>query len=293
MGFRTALYSFFHRDTKVLPSNNTNNSCRTDLGCFNEKVTGDAVLNPVAFADAKQAMSKPITAQFSGQECEKPQIKIGTPIDLGIPVKKWFGIPHITTLSSPILEQLRNLTGSNSIPVSQEIQLEHLKKGTLRMLPFQKLWDAWLIYDPINLQLAINPKNEIVGFFGSPIPVNRMVSNKILNSKKLALKIEPGLKEALQDSRTRVYLNTMLCVDEKYRGLGLAGRMEKATEEFILEKVTRQDPAARIVLIITHEADNVASARAHDKLGYQSLGIYVNPKYSNIKLSIRAKVLNA
>jgi RimJ/RimL family protein N-acetyltransferase len=85
----------------------------------------------------------------------------------------------------------------------------------------------------------------------------------------------------------------MLCVDEKYRGLGLAGRMEKATEEFILEKVTRQDPAARIVLIITHEADNVASARAHDKLGYQSLGTYVNPKYSNIKLSIRAKVLNA
>jgi hypothetical protein len=155
-------------------------------------------------------MSKPITAQFSGQECEKPQIKIGTPIDLGIPVKKWFGIPHITTLSSPILEQLRNLTGSNSIPVSQEIQLEHLKKGTLRMLPFQKLWDAWVIYDPTDLQLAINPKNEIVGFFGSPIPVNRMVSNKILNSKKLALEIEPGLKEALSIPPNIKHLNYLL-----------------------------------------------------------------------------------
>jgi hypothetical protein len=122
MGFRTAFYSFLHRGTKVQPSNNTNNtnnsynSYRTDLSCFNGTVTGDTVLNPVAFADAKQAMSKPVTAQFSGQECEKPQIKIGTPIDLGIPVKKWFGIPHITTLSSPILEQLRNLTGSMSIP---------------------------------------------------------------------------------------------------------------------------------------------------------------------------------
>ena len=292
MGFRTAFYSFLHGGTEVKPSNNTNNSCR-DINSFNETVTADTVLNPVAFPDAKQAMSKPVTAQFSGQECEKQQIKIGTPVDLGIPVKKWFGIPYIKTLSRPILEQLRNLAGSNSIPVSQEIQLEDLKKGTLRMLPLQKLWDAWVIYDPTDLQLAINPENEIVGFFGSPIPVNRMVSNKILNSKKLALEIEPSLKEALQDSRTRVYLNTMLCVDEKYRGLGLAGRMEKATEEFILEKVTRQDPAARIDLIITHDADNVASARVHDKLGYQRLGTYVNPKYSNIKLSIRAKVLNA
>ena len=92
MGFRTAFYSFLHGGTEVKPSNNTNNSCRTDLNSFNETVTWDTVLNPVAFPDAKQAMSKPVTAQFSGQECEKQQIKIGTPVDLGIPVKKWFGI---------------------------------------------------------------------------------------------------------------------------------------------------------------------------------------------------------
>jgi len=255
-----------------------------------------SAINPVASTiSAREAMASQVFLATQGlkQEGENQQIRIGTPADLGIPIKKWFGIPHITTLYEPSLKQLRSLVDSNSIPLSEKITSEDLAKGTLRTLPFQKWWDAWVMYDPRDLQLAVNPKNEIIGFFSSPIPVNRAVANKILNSKKLALDIKPDLKEVLQDLKTRVYLNRDLLVDEEYRGLGLAGKMKMASEEFLIKQARQKDPEAKVILITTHESDNKASARAQDKLGYARLGEHISPLFQNIRLAIRAKILNS
>jgi len=128
-------------------------------------------------------------------------IQFGTPKDLGATREEY-------------LPKVRQLYRENARGLFARLSDEELAQGTLRKIPFFRFFDERVQYQPDMLQLAKDEDEGIVGFFGSPLDAPTGLVKWYLNKldKEGGVEKVPGLKEALDDEDTIVYINTSLCV---------------------------------------------------------------------------------
>lgn len=219
-------------------------------------------------------------------------IQFGTPKDLGM-------------TREVFLPEVRRLYNNNARGLLTKLSDEELAQGTLRNIPFFKFFDERLQYQPDMLQLAKDEEKGIVGFFGSPVDAPTVLVKWYFNKldKEGGVEKVPGLKEAIDDEDTIIYVNTSLCVDKNFRKRGIARELKSRSEEHLKKKhsslgnsllrsIHGKNKPKKLVLITGHESGNNASSKTQDSLGYHKVFDYKSPWPLKLKFTIRAKVID-
>lgn len=219
-------------------------------------------------------------------------VQFGTPKELGVSRDEY-------------LPRTRQLYKDNARGLLTKLSDEELAQGTLRKIPFFKFFDERVQYQPDMLQLAKDEEKGIVGFFGSPIDAPTGLVKWYLNKldKEGGIEKVLGLKEALDDEDTIVYINTSLCVDKDFRKRGIAKELKNKSEnklkakhsslaDQLLRGINGKKGPRKLVLITGHESNNEASSKTQDARGYYKVFDYKYPWPFPLKFTIRAKVID-
>lgn len=215
-------------------------------------------------------------------ETNNQNIVIGLPTELGLKPSEY-------------LPKLRNLYNSNSRGLLERLSDQELANGVLRRIPFFRFFDTVVQYQPEALHIAQDTSNGIVGFLGSPVVLPLKIFNLYIQRRMKKEEIDkiPGLRQAMEDTSTQVYINTTLCVDKNYRKQGIAKALKTRAEERLKKKHSQLSPgqSPKIILLTMHETNNNASSTTHDSLGYHKLFDYKFPWPFKLSFTARVKVI--
>jgi hypothetical protein len=186
------------------------------------------------------------------------QLRIGTPSELRI--KKSIYIPAI-----------RKIFSENS---------------EFKRYPLISFLYEWLQFKEDLIQLVIDEKQRVCGFFGSPIKLPLFLFKLIITLKKNEINQDALIliKESIHLNNVCTYINSSLFIAEKYRNQGMATFLKKSLEKNLCHKKfnTQKSSSKKIILISIFDENNLASAKIQRKLGYIHFCNYFSKKHKTI-----------